>query len=76
MKKFANESLPVWMQNHDWLFIYCCILAPVVFIIGIIVSLAEKQDEEYLLKKAAFFNKVGAPWFGRKEYLEYKDKVK
>ncbi len=74
LKKYANANLPVWFQEHDWLFIYCCVLAPVVFIIGIIISLVEKQDEEYMLKKAAFFNKVGAPWFGKKKYLEYKNK--
>ncbi len=75
-KKFANESLPVWFQSHDWLFIYCCVAAPIVTAIGIIISLIEKPDEKYLAKKVRFYNKVGAPWFGKKEYLKYKESLK
>jgi len=52
------------------LFIYCCVVASIVTIIGIIISLIEKPNDEFLAKKVRFYNKIGAPWFGKKEYLE------
>ena len=32
-------------------------------------EVTEKTDEDYLAKKVKFYDKVGAPWFGKKEYL-------
>lgn len=75
-KKFLNESLPLWFQNHDWLFIYCCVAAPIVIIIGIAISLIEKPDEKYTMKKTLFYIKVGKPWFGKKEFLKHKNNIK
>ncbi len=75
-KKYFNDGLPQWFQNHDWLFIYCCVAAPIVIIIGILISLNEKTDENFIKKKILFFEKVGAPWFGKKEFLKYKDDLK
>jgi solute:Na+ symporter, SSS family len=72
LKEFANESLPIYMQNQDWLFLFCCIIIPVIIVIGIIISLLEKQSNEYIAKRVDFFNKVGAPWVGKQEYLKYK----
>ncbi|WP_372933705.1 sodium:solute symporter family protein [Mariniphaga sediminis] len=56
---------------NDWMFFYYVIICPAIILIGIIISYFEKPSEEYLLKKVRFFNKVGAPWFGKKEYHKY-----
>jgi Na+/proline symporter len=72
LKEFANESLPLFLQNQDWLFLYCCIITPLIIIIGIIISLLEKETDEYIARRVDFFNKVGAPWIGKNEYLKYK----
>ena len=72
LKEFANESLPLYLQSQDWLFLYCCIITPTIIIIGIIISLLEKQDNETISRRVDFFNKVGAPWIGKQDYLKYK----
>jgi hypothetical protein len=41
-----------------------------------LISLNEKTDENFIKKKILFFEKVGAPWFGKKEFLKYKDDLK
>ena len=72
LKEFANESLPIYIQQQDWLFLYCCIITPMIIILGIIISLIEVQSEEYIATRVRFFNKVGAPWVGKQEYLKQK----
>lgn len=59
------------LDINDWMFIFYVIISPVIIIIGIIISHFEKPKEEFLIKKARFFEKVGDPWFGKKEYLNY-----
>jgi carbon starvation protein CstA len=76
LKEFANASLPVFLQNQDWLFLFVCIITPVIIIMGIIISLFEKQTDEYIASRVKFFNKVGAPWVGKHDYLKYKEILK
>ena len=76
LKELANDSLPSFFQNHDWLFLYCIIITPIILIIGVIISFVERQDKEYLAKKVAFFSKVGDPWFGKSEYYRFKEELK
>ena len=72
LKEFANESLPIYLQQQDWLFLYCCIFTPTIIIVGIIISLLEKENKESIARRVDFYNKVGPPWVGKKEYLKYK----
>jgi Na+/proline symporter len=72
LKEFANESLPLYLQQQDWLFLYCCLITPAIIIIGIILSRLEKQTHESIARRVDFFNKVGPPWVGKQEYLKYK----
>jgi solute:Na+ symporter, SSS family len=72
LKEFANENLPIYLQQQDWLFLYCCIITPTIIIIGIITSLLEKENKESIASRVDFYNKVGPPWVGKKEYLKYK----
>lgn len=72
MKNNYNNALPGWLQNHDWLFLYCCIAMPVVVAVGTAIALSEKSDEDYLNKKVSFFTKVGSPWFGKSKFLKNK----
>ena len=57
---------------NDWMLMYYVFISPVIILIGIIISHLEKPSEEFILKKVRFFDKVGATWFGKKAYLEYK----
>jgi solute:Na+ symporter, SSS family len=59
---------------NDWMFLYYVIISPIIVLIGIVISLVEKPTGQFMLKKASFFEKVGPPWFGRKEYREYQKK--
>jgi hypothetical protein len=61
---------------NDWMFLYYVIICPVIIGSGVIISLFEKPTEQFLLKKVRFFEKVGAPWFGKKDYLKYLDVVR
>ena len=72
LKEFANESLPIYLRHQDWLFLFCCVITPAIIIIGIIISLLEKQSDEYISRRVDFFNKVGAPWVGKQEYIYHK----
>ncbi len=56
---------------NDWMFLYYVIIYPIVVMIGIVISNIEKPTENFLAKKVRFFEKMGAPWFGRKAYFEY-----
>ncbi len=60
------------LDLNTWMFRYYVIISPMVVLLGIIISLFEKPSQRYLEKRAKFFDKVGAPWFGKKLYLEYK----
>jgi Na+/proline symporter len=73
-QKYGNHSLPDFFQKetHDWLFLYCCVIYPVIAAIGIILSFFMKDSEDVQRKKIAFYDKIGAPWFGKKEYLKAK----
>ena len=57
LKEFANESLPLYLQQQDWLFLYCCIITPIIIILGIIISLLEKENEEYIATRVDFLIK-------------------
>lgn len=57
---------------NDWMFLYYVIISPVIVFTGIIISWVEKPTRQFLLKRVYFFNKVGAPWFGKNEYFEYR----
>jgi solute:Na+ symporter, SSS family len=58
----------------DWMFLYYVIISPIIVFIGIIISLVEKPTTTFMIKRVKFFDKVGAPWFGKKAYIEYKRK--
>jgi len=74
----AGFGLLFWVNNtegldiNDWMFIYYVITCPVLILLGIIISFFEKPTEEFQAKRLRFFDKVGAPWFGRKAYLASK----
>jgi Na+/proline symporter len=57
---------------NEWMFQYYVIITPIIIALGIVISYFEKPSKEFMMKKIAFFDKVGAPWFGKKAYLEYK----
>ena len=63
------------MGINDWMFLYYVIISPLVIILGIIISLIEKPSEQFMVKRIHFFLKVGAPWFGKKEYLKKLEKL-
>jgi len=73
-QKYGNNLLPVFFQKetHDWLFIYCCVITPAIILIGIIISIFVKDNDDGRKKKIKFYDKIGAPWFGKKEYLKAK----
>ncbi len=64
------------LDINDWMLLYYVKISPCIIILGIIISHFEKPTEQYELKKVSFFDKVGAPWFGKKTYLEYKKNLK
>jgi SSS family solute:Na+ symporter len=74
----AGFATFIWFNNaekfdiNSWMFLYYVILSPVIILIGIIISYIEKPTSNYMMKRASFFDKVGAPWFDKKAYLEYK----
>ena len=57
---------------NDWMFYYYVIVSPLTILLGIVLSIFEKPTEVFKEKRVKFFDKVGAPWFGKNEYLEYK----
>jgi solute:Na+ symporter, SSS family len=63
------------LDINDWMFFYYVITCPAIIILGIIISYFEKLTEEFKEKRVRFFDKVGAPWFGKKEYLKYKNGI-
>ena len=60
------------LNFNDWMFNYYVLISPAIIIIGIIISLLEKPSSQFMAKRVAFFEKVGAPWFGRKAYYDFK----
>jgi solute:Na+ symporter, SSS family len=60
------------LDINNWMFLYYVIICPIIVLLGIIISFFEKPTREYMIKRLNFFDKVGAPWFGKKSYLEYK----
>lgn len=60
---------------NDWTFFYYVIICPIIILLGIVISHFEKTSEELTAKKIKFFDIVGAPWFGKKIYLECKNKA-
>ncbi len=57
---------------NDWMFLYYVIISPAIIFMGIIISWFEKPTKQFMIKRVIFFDKVGAPWFGRKQYLKFK----
>jgi solute:Na+ symporter, SSS family len=62
------------LDLNSWMFQYYVIICPAIVIVGIMISLWERPTPEFMLKRAAFFDKVGAPWFGKKEYHQFKER--
>ena len=76
---FISVILMIQSQKYnidDWMFFYYVIVMPAIIIMGIIISNFEKPTEEFMIKRAHFFEKVGAPWFGKKAYLNYLESTK
>jgi SSS family solute:Na+ symporter len=73
-QKYGNHLLPEFFrkETHDWLFLYCCVIYPAIAAIGIILSFFMKDSEEVMKKKIVFYDKIGAPWLGKNEYLKAK----
>jgi solute:Na+ symporter, SSS family len=61
-------------EFNNWMFLFYVIISPIIVVSGIVISFFEKPTPEFIAKKVAFFDKVGAPWFGKKEYLKQKEK--
>jgi len=57
---------------NTWMFLYYVIISPSIIIMGIIISHFEKPSDRFMVKRIAFFDKVGAPWFGKKAYMKFK----
>jgi solute:Na+ symporter, SSS family len=58
---------------NDWMFLYYVIISPIIVCMGLIISWYEKPTKLFMTKRVRFFDKVGAPWFGKREYLEFKN---
>jgi Na+/proline symporter len=56
---------------NSWMLPYYAIAVPCTIGLGIIISHLERPRKAFLEKKAAFYQKVGAPWFGKKAYFQY-----
>ena len=76
----VSGFVSLWWNNqtgsldiNNWMFQYYVIISPIIIIIGIIISFLEKPTQQFLEKKVLFFDKIGAPWFGKKSFLEYKN---
>ena len=72
---FLWHTYTAGLDINSWMFQYYVIICPVIVIFGIIISHFEKPDKQFMIKRAAFFDKVGAPWFGKKAYYRYKQLI-
>ncbi|HZH71561.1 MAG TPA: sodium:solute symporter family protein [Mariniphaga sp.] len=59
------------LDINDWMFLFYVVISPLVILMGIIISVFEKPSEQFIEKRIRFFNKVGAPWFGKNEYKKH-----
>jgi len=73
----AGFTTFIWTKHtslniNTWMFLYYVIISPSIIIMGIIISYFEKPSDRFMVKRIAFFDKVGAPWFGKKAYMKFK----
>lgn len=74
----AGFTTFIWTKHtspnniNTWMFLYYVIISPSIIIMGIIISHFEKPSARFMVKRIAFFDKVGAPWFGKKAYMKFK----
>jgi solute:Na+ symporter, SSS family len=69
---FLWHNYKAELDINSWMFLYYVIICPATIVIGIIISYFEKPTEQYKLRRIRFFDIVGAPVFGKKDYLNYK----
>ncbi len=69
---FVWHTLTDGLDINSWMFLYYVIICPLIVILGIIISHFEKPSKQFMIKRVAFFDLVGAPWFGKKEYYKFK----
>jgi SSS family solute:Na+ symporter len=68
---YLSDSLGI----NDWMFIFYVICCPAIVLLGIAISYFEVPSLQFLEKKVRFFEKAGAPWFGKKGYLGHLERM-
>ncbi|MEQ8818962.1 MAG: sodium:solute symporter family protein [Sumerlaeia bacterium] len=64
-------GLKIWegpLASEPWMFALCILVMPVVVIIGVGICLFDKEDDTAIAKRIAFFDRCGAPLFGKRAY--------
>ena len=53
---------PVWAR---WIYVY---LMPAICLLGVLVSYLDRPSPEEIRRRVAFFQRVGAPWVGARDF--------
>lgn len=54
------------IASEPWLFTHCIIFMPAIVLLGIMISLVDREPKKDIERKIRFFERCGAPIFGRR----------